>query len=113
MTRLSALDLGRRAQAMLDALAALSDDDGRITRLYLSPAHRRSVDLVARWMAEAGLTVSIDALGTVKGALPPGAAGPKANRRVCWSAATSTRSSTRAGMTGRSAWSPASWRCRN
>lgn len=75
-------DLGRRAQAMLDALAALSDEDGRITRLYLSPAHRRAVDLVARWMAEAGLSVSVDALGTVRGSLPPGRPGPTANRRL-------------------------------
>lgn len=76
------IDLGRRAQAMLDALAAVSDEEGRITRLYLSPAHKRSVDLVRRWMAEAGLAVSVDALGTVKGVQPPGASGPKANRRL-------------------------------
>lgn len=82
MTSTSTQDLGRRAQAMLDALAAISDDDGRLTRLYLSPAHRRSVDLVARWMADAGLSVTIDALGTVKGAMPPGRVGRDSNRRL-------------------------------
>ena len=82
MTVSTPAELGRRAQAMLDALAALSDDEGRLTRLYLSPSHRRSVDLVSRWMAEAGLAVSVDALGTVRGALPPGAAGRQSNRRL-------------------------------
>ncbi|WP_181704049.1 allantoate amidohydrolase [Chthonobacter albigriseus] len=81
MTSASTAELGRRAQAMLDALAAITDEDGRITRLYLSPAHRRAVDLVARWMREAGMAVSIDPLGTVRGATPPGAPGPRANRR--------------------------------
>lgn len=81
MTAASVADLGRRAQAMLDALAAISDEDGRITRLYLSPAHRRAADLVARWMREAGMAVSEDALGTVRGHLPPAVAGPLANRR--------------------------------
>lgn len=75
-------DLGRRAGAMLNALAAISDDEGRLTRLYLSPAHRRAVDLVARWMREAGLDVTVDALGTVRGSLAPGRAGPLANRRL-------------------------------
>ena len=75
-------DLGRRAQAMLDALAALSDDEGRLTRLYLSPAHRRAADLVTRWMDEAGLSTAMDALGTVRGSLPPGRPGRQANRRL-------------------------------
>jgi allantoate deiminase len=67
---------------MLDALAAISDEDGRTTRLYLSPAHRRAADLVARWMREAGLSVSVDALGTVRGSRPPGRPGPLSNRRL-------------------------------
>ncbi|WP_181706897.1 allantoate amidohydrolase [Chthonobacter rhizosphaerae] len=81
MTADSPAELGRRAQAMLDALAAISDEEGRITRLYLSPAHRRAADLVARWMREAGMAVSEDALGTVRGSTPPGAPGPSSNRR--------------------------------
>ncbi|WP_245293266.1 allantoate amidohydrolase [Mongoliimonas terrestris] len=81
MTTAVIADLGRRAQSMLDALAALSDEDGRITRLYLSPAHRRAADLVARWMGAAGMAVSEDALGTVRGHLPPAVPGPLANRR--------------------------------
>ena len=48
-------------------LAALSDEPGRLTRLYLSPAHRRAADLVGYWMREAGMTTRIDALGSVVG----------------------------------------------
>jgi len=52
---------------MIDALGAISDEEGRLTRLYLGPAHRRAADLVARWMREAGLDVAFDGLGTVRG----------------------------------------------
>ncbi|MDQ0469272.1 allantoate amidohydrolase [Labrys wisconsinensis] len=62
--------LGRRAEAMIRALAAISAEEGRITRLYLTPEHRRAADLVASWMQAAGLVVSEDALGTVRGRLP-------------------------------------------
>ena len=61
------LALGQRAEAMIRALAAISADEGRITRLYLTPEHRRAADLVASWMTGAGLVVSEDALGTVRG----------------------------------------------
>jgi allantoate deiminase len=61
--------LGRRAESMIRTLAAISSEQGRITRLFLSPEHRRAADIVAGWMAEAGLTVSEDALGTVRGRL--------------------------------------------
>jgi allantoate deiminase len=61
--------LGARAEAMVNALGALSADPDRLVRLFLSPEHRRASDLVARWMREAGLAVSEDALGTVRGRL--------------------------------------------
>lgn len=66
--------LGREADALLRALARVSDDDDRLTRLFLTPAHRRAADLVAAWMRDEGLDVSVDALGTVRGRLTsPGA----------------------------------------
>ena len=52
---------------MVDALGAISAEPDRLVRLFLSPEHRRAADLVARWMREAGLAVSEDALGTVRG----------------------------------------------
>jgi allantoate deiminase len=61
--------LGERAEAMIRALAAISAEEGRLTRLYLTPEHRRAADLVASWMVEAGLAVEEDALGTVRGRL--------------------------------------------
>lgn len=74
--------LGERALSRLDALAAITDEPGRITRLYLSPAHRRAADLVAEWMRDLGLDVSEDAVGTVRGLMPAGRSGPDANRKL-------------------------------
>ncbi len=74
--------LGERALSRLDALAAITDEPGRITRLYLSPAHRRAADLVASWMRDLGLDVSEDAVGTVRGLMPAGRSGPDANRKL-------------------------------
>jgi allantoate deiminase len=63
--------LGRRAEQMLAALGVISAEEGRLTRLYLTPEHRRAADLVAGWMREAGLDVTEDGLGTVRGRLAP------------------------------------------
>ncbi len=59
--------LGRRAEAMLEELAAISAEPDRLVRLFLTPEHRRAAKLVAQWMGEAGLEVSEDALGNVRG----------------------------------------------
>jgi allantoate deiminase len=59
--------LGQAIAARLVELAAVSDEAGALTRLYLGPAHRTAADLVARWMREAGMTTRIDALGSVVG----------------------------------------------
>jgi hydantoinase/carbamoylase family amidase len=58
---------GARAMAHLEALAAISDDAGHLTRLYLSPAHIRSIGVVADWMRQAGMDVHVDAVGNVIG----------------------------------------------
>ena len=70
MAPLEIESLGRRAEGMIRALAAISAEPGKITRLFLSPEHRRAADLVAEWMRAAGLSVTEDALGTVRGRLP-------------------------------------------
>ena len=64
--------LGERAAAMIAELGVISAEPGRLVRLFLTPEHRRAADLVANWMREAGLTVSEDALGTVRGRLGEG-----------------------------------------
>jgi allantoate deiminase len=60
---------GEAIAARLIELATVSDEPGRLTRLYLSPAHRKAADLVAGWMREAGMTARIDAAGSVVGRL--------------------------------------------
>jgi len=64
--------LGARAEAMVDTLGAISAEPDRLVRLFLSPEHRRAADRVAAWMRAAGLAVSEDALGTVRGRLGQG-----------------------------------------
>jgi allantoate deiminase len=59
--------LGEKIAARLVELAAISDEPERLTRLYLSPAHRKAADLVSRWMREAGMAVRIDSTGNVVG----------------------------------------------
>lgn len=59
--------LGHDIVARLGELARISDSPAGITRLYLSPAHRRAADLVATWMRDAGMTVRFTDLGDVIG----------------------------------------------
>lgn len=58
---------GERAMAMIAALAEHTDEPGRLTRLFLSPAHARAAEAVAGMMREAGLAAHVDAIGTVVG----------------------------------------------
>jgi allantoate deiminase len=48
-------------------LAAITDVPGETTRTFLSPAMRRANEIVAAWMRECGLTVSMDAVGNLRG----------------------------------------------
>jgi allantoate deiminase len=59
--------LGARALALLDDLARFSDEPGKLTRLYLSPAHRQAAEHVMRLMRAAGLSAHVDAAGSVQG----------------------------------------------
>jgi allantoate deiminase len=49
------------------ALAEVSEERGRLTRPYASPAMARANAIVSTWMQEAGLTVSMDAAGNLVG----------------------------------------------
>jgi allantoate deiminase len=57
----------RRILERCDALARCTEEDGMITRWYGSPSLVAAADLVAGWMAEAGLAVRRDAVGNVIG----------------------------------------------
>ena len=74
--------LGQRAQDMIDALAEISADPDRLTRVFLSPEHRRAAMLVGEWMRKAGMTVRMDAAGTMHGLMPAAAVGPMAQKRL-------------------------------
>lgn len=63
----SAAVLGARAFAALEGLARFSDEPGKLTRLYLSPAHRQAAEWTKGAMEVAGLTAFIDAAGSVQG----------------------------------------------
>lgn len=58
---------GARAERMLSELGGISAEPQSLVRLFLTPEHRRAADLVAAWMRDAGMAVSEDALGTVRG----------------------------------------------
>jgi hydantoinase/carbamoylase family amidase len=49
------------------ALARHSDSPQHYTRTYLSPAHQAAARQLAQWMAEAGMAVRVDAVGSVIG----------------------------------------------
>ena len=74
----SATVLGARAFAALAGLNRFSDEPGKLTRLYLSPAHRQAAEWVKGAMEVAGLTAFIDAAGSVQGRREGTAAGAPA-----------------------------------
>jgi allantoate deiminase len=55
---------------MLDELGRVTDEPGKLTRTFLSPAMKRANTLVAGWMQAAGLTVHTDTVGNLIGQLP-------------------------------------------
>ena len=63
----SAAVLGARAFAALEGLNRFSDEPGRLTRLYLSPAHRQAAEWTKGAMEGVGLSAHIDAGGSVQG----------------------------------------------
>jgi allantoate deiminase len=55
-----------------DLLARCSDEQGRITRLFATPAHASATGTVSSWMKAAGMTVRRDAIGNLIGRLEGG-----------------------------------------
>lgn len=69
---------GLRAVARCDALGAhpYSDMTGGLFRPFLGPGYRASIDCIASWMREAGMTTRVDPMGSLVGryeGLDPGA----------------------------------------
>jgi len=68
--------LGIRVMDLIEELAQYTDEPGRLTRLYLSKAHRATADATLRMMQTAGMAAHMDAVGNVVGryeAATPGA----------------------------------------
>ena len=59
----------QRLVAMLNELGRVTDEPGRLTRTFLSPAMKRANALVAGWMKDAGLTVRVDSVGNLVGSV--------------------------------------------
>jgi len=74
--------LGVRAETMVNSLGTISAEPDRLVRLFLTPEHRRAANRVAEWMREAGLEVSEDALGTVRGRLLAGGEDARRAKRL-------------------------------
>ena len=68
---------GRRLNATLQELATIgATPGGGVTRLTLSDEDKAARDLLARWMADAGLEVRVDDLGNMSGIRPGTEAAP-------------------------------------
>jgi allantoate deiminase len=64
---MSAPQAAGRIMQRLEALAALTSDPPRLTRVFLSEEHRRANELVLGWLGEAGMRARVDAIGNVIG----------------------------------------------
>jgi hypothetical protein len=100
-------DLAQKVMDRINALAQISEDAGRLTRTFASPAMRRANELVGSWMREAGMAVREDAIGNLIGHYP---ADKPAGKFFC-SARILTRCATPENSTARSACSSPSPVC--
>jgi len=57
----------QRMQDRCDLLGRLSEQQGGLTRVFLSPEQREANALVLAWMREAGMTAQVDAIGNCAG----------------------------------------------
>lgn len=62
---LANLPASQRMMERLEALAMHTDEEGKLSRLYLSPAHKSAVETVSNWFREAGLEPRLDAIGNI------------------------------------------------
>ena len=67
--------LGANVMAHLHELARCTSEPGKLTRLYLTPAHQAAIRMVRGWMEDAGMSTEVDAAANVVGRYPGRAAG--------------------------------------
>jgi allantoate deiminase len=61
------VDFAAQVMERVAALGEISDEPGRLTRLFAGPGMRRANALVASWMEQAGMAVRQDAIGNLIG----------------------------------------------
>jgi allantoate deiminase/N-carbamoyl-L-amino-acid hydrolase len=61
------LEFGPDIMAWAELIGGISDDEQGLTCAYLTPAHQRTASQLADWMVDAGMEVTIDAVGNVAG----------------------------------------------
>lgn len=61
------MNAAKKIMQRVEALANISDETGKITRTFASPAMRRANGVVAKWMREAGMKTRMDAIGNLIG----------------------------------------------
>jgi allantoate deiminase len=64
------MDFAAQAVERLEELGKISDEPGRLTRLFAGPGMRRANELAGSWMKQAGMTVRQDAIGNLIGRFP-------------------------------------------
>lgn len=69
-------DFGALAARYLASIAGASETGPGVTRLPFTDEHRQALDLLSGWMQEAGLSVHLDAAGTLVGRLEGPAGAP-------------------------------------
>jgi allantoate deiminase len=69
--------MGARAEARCRELSRppYSEEPDKLTRRFLTPAHRATIDRIGGWMREAGMDVRLDAAGSLVGRKEFGTAG--------------------------------------
>lgn len=78
LTRDQARAAAERVMARCDELAAISETPDALTRVYLSPEHKRANALAGDWMRQAGMTVHQDGAGNICGRYEGATAGARA-----------------------------------
>jgi allantoate deiminase len=63
-------ELASLTMERIEALAQISDDAGKLTRTFASPAMWKANELVGGWMRDAGMSVRTDAIGNLIGHYP-------------------------------------------
>jgi allantoate deiminase len=71
------MSAARQLVRILDELGRITDEPGKVTRTFLSPAMRRANAQVAQWMRAAGLAVREDTVGNLVGRFESANPNPK------------------------------------